>query len=157
MENSKIKCNPSVGKLIGAIARTAHIYFQQQFKSYSIGYAQVMTLHFVSRRNGINQLELTHLLNLDKSSITSQLNSLEKNGYIIRVVSDDDARVRKIYITDKTRAIEESIHKVFNSWSEVLLQGFSDAEQKNIFLLLEKMLGNAHNKIEEIKQDGKKK
>lgn len=143
--------SPSVGRVIGIISRTAHVYLKQKFKDYSIGYAQVMTLHFVSRQCGINQLELTRLLNLDKSSVTSQLNCLEKNGYIIRIASDEDARIRKIYITDKTRAIEESLHEVFHSWSDILLQGFSEAERNTTIMLLDKMMGNALNEINEKK------
>lgn len=157
MKITEEKHNKSVGKLIGMLSRAAHIYFQQKFKDYSIGHAQVMTLHFITKKNGISQLELTRILNLDKSSVTSQLNNLEKHGYIIRTVSDDDNRIRNIHITEKTKAIENSLHKVFTSWSEILLTGFDETEQTEMIYLLEKMRENALNKINDIKLDVEKK
>ena len=145
----------SAGRLINELSRAAHIYFQAEFKEYSIGHAQIMTLLFIARNEGISQLDLSEQFNLDKSSITSQLKILEKNGYISRHTSENDARVLHLNITDKTREILEPLKMIFSSWTETLLDGFSEGERENVFYYLEKMLGNAKNKLNQIKETNK--
>jgi DNA-binding MarR family transcriptional regulator len=138
----------STGRIINELSRAAHIYFQAEFKKYSIGHAQIRTLLYVARNEGISQLELSKHLNLDKSSITSQLGILEKNGYVIRQVSANDARMHQIILTDKTREILEPLKRVFSSWTEFLLDGFSESERTELFKYLERMHTNAMNKLE---------
>ncbi len=144
--------NRSIGKEIGVLSRTAHIYFQTQFKDYSIGHAQVMTLHYICRNNGRSQNELVKHFSLNKSSVTSQLNILEKNGYIIRKTDINDSRGRKIFITEKTKAIEADLHDKFISWSRLLLEGINAEEQEKLFFLLDKMNSNAQGAILEMKE-----
>jgi len=155
MKNYKEEHYQSAGKIIGEISRAAHIYFQNNFKEYSIGHAQVRTLHFIAHNEGITQVQLSDYLKLVKSSITSQLRILENNGYIKRKISHYDARVHQIFITDKTKVILEPLKNIFSTWTDILLDGLSESERKNVFLLLEKMRKNAQNKLQEIKQTSK--
>jgi len=151
MNQTEIKHNQSIGKLIGMLSRAAHIYFHHQFKDYIIGHAQVFTLHFLSRHDGILQNELVQHFHMDKSSVTSQLNHLEKNGYIVRKKSMDDGRSRQIFLTDKAKALSEDLHKIFSGWSETLLQGLDNEDVDKAFKLAEHMYNNAQSKIHEIK------
>jgi DNA-binding MarR family transcriptional regulator len=132
----------SIGKEIGFLGRSAHIYFQHRFKNYSIGHAQVMTLHFIGRNEGITQKELVDYFSLDKSSVTSQLKKLEENGYIVREKVSGDHRVRIIRLTEKSRVMKDELNEVFASWSRLLLKDFTPEETEQIFALLDKMKGN---------------
>ncbi|MDZ7796129.1 MAG: MarR family transcriptional regulator [Candidatus Marinimicrobia bacterium] len=143
MKELEEKRDRSLGKIISELSRLSGMYFQKQFKRYDIGPSQVTTLHFISRHNGITQSDLTHFLNLDKSSVSSQLHTLEKNGYIVRIAAKDDNRIKKIYISEKTRTIESPLHNVFTSWTDTLLADLSEEEREQLFLLLEKVKGNA--------------
>ncbi len=152
MKKKQDNINKSAGRLISELSRAAHIYFQSEFKKYSIGHAQIRTLLFLVRNEGISQLELSKYLNLDKSSITSQLQILERNGYISRHTSENDARMHQLMITDKTREISEPLRMVFSSWTVTLLDGFCESEKTEIFAYLEKMLSNAKNKLDQVKK-----
>lgn len=137
----------SLGKIVSELSRLAGRYFKKRFKMYDIGPSQVITLHFISRHNGIAQSDLTGFLNIDKSSVSSQLRTLEKNGYIVRIPAEDDSRIKKIYITGKTRTIEFPLHNVFTSWTDILLTDLSEEETEQLFLLLGRIRENAKNKI----------
>jgi DNA-binding MarR family transcriptional regulator len=150
MKRNEENNDRSAGRLINELSRAAQIYFQNEFKKYSIGHAQIRSLLFMARNEGISQLELSEYLNLDKSSITSQLRILERNGYISRHTSENDARINKIYITDKTREILEPLEIVFLSWTETLLDNFNESERTDIFEYLHRMHTNALNKLEQI-------
>lgn len=142
----------SAGKLISELSRAAHIYFQSEFKQYSIGHAQLFTLLIISRNEGISQLEISKKLNLDKSSITSQLSILEKNEYILKKVDTKDARGYQIFLTSKSKKILKPIKKVLASWSETLLDGFTEDEKEAVFQYLIRMRDNVKIKIDNIKK-----
>ena len=137
--------NSSAGKIINELSRAGQIYLQHEFSKYNIGYAQVRTLLYLAENKGKTQKELVQYINLDKSSITSQLQILEKNGYITRQTSKLDARNQVVDITDKTKEILPELKKVFASWTNTLLAGFSEKERSNIFKYMEKMRENVND------------
>ena len=63
-----------------------------------------------------------------------------------------NARKHQINLTDKTREILEPLRKVFSSWTEILLDGFSENERDEIFDYLERINTNAQNKLDQIKK-----
>ena len=156
MKNNDDIKNMSAGRLIGELSRAAHIYFQHEFKNYNIGHAQIRTLIYIAQNEGKTQKELAQYLNLDKSSITSQLQILEKNGYIKREKSKIDARKQVINPTDKTNEILPSMKIVLSRWTETLLEGFDEKERSEIFTYLQKMRDNAKNRtlnIQKLKKE----
>jgi DNA-binding MarR family transcriptional regulator len=150
MGNKKDKKQASAGRLINELSRFAHIYFQHEFKKYNIGHAQIRTLFYIAHNEQQTQKQLANYLNLDKSSITSQLQILERNAYISRTTSKRDARMQVISITDKTKDILEPLKQVRSSWTTTLLDGFSEKERSDIFNYLERMRDNAKNKLSQI-------
>lgn len=153
MENGKDKKQASAGRLINELSRFAHIYFHHEFKKYNIGHAQIRTLFYIAHNEHQTQKQLAEYLNLDKSSITSQLQILERNGYISRTTSKKDARMQIIGITDKTKEILDPLKQVLSSWTATLLDGFSEKEHVDIFNYLERMSENAKNKLSQIQKN----
>ena len=143
------KITKSAGRLLHEISKAAIIYFQNELKGYSIGPAQVKTLLFITENPGLNQIELANNLNLDKSSITSQLKILQSNGYITRYTSDKDGRMQLIKITEKTREIIEPLREIFAAWTDILFTGVDKNERDIIIDYLEKMRDNAKDRINE--------
>ncbi|WP_439663872.1 MarR family winged helix-turn-helix transcriptional regulator [Lentzea sp. HUAS TT2] len=79
------------------------------------------------------QLKLGAMLGLDKTTLTSELDKLERAGLILRVPDPSDRRVRTPMITDKGRelqkeagealaAVERSFHSRFNPEEMALIR-----------------------------------
>ncbi len=147
----------SAGKLINELSRAAQCYFKHEFQANNIGHAQLRTLFYIAHNEGNTQKELGEYLHLDKSSITSQLQILEKNGYISRQTSKEDARKQVIFITDKATKLLPTIETVLVSWTETLLDGFSNEERTELFAYLNKMSENARMKLSELQKDNEMK
>ena len=142
----------SIGYKIGRLSRSAHMYFKHRFGELGLGHAQGITLHHICRKDGMNQLELLAKVRLDKSSLTSQLNKLEENGYITREPDPKDRRAKRIVITDKTRTIEADLHDIFTSWTRILADGLSADERNVLITLLDKLQDNAVNVLHELRK-----
>ena len=153
MKNETNKKQPSAGRIISIIQHHAQIYFKHEFKDFPLGHAQIFTLHHLLHNNGISQKQLTQFSKLDKGSITSQLNYLEKNGYIRRSRSKEDARISNLFITEKTIEVKDDIQSVFRGWTEALLCGFDDLEKEKAMNILIRIADNADGKIREIKNE----
>ena len=145
----------SVGWKIGRLSRSAHCYFQERFGELGLGHAQGLSLHFICRHDGIDQMELLNHVRLDKSSLTSQLKKLEANGYIIRKTDPKDRRAKRIFITKKTRAMHDDLHAIFISWSKILMKGLDDSDRDTISDLLDKMQNNANGILNELREHEK--
>ncbi len=140
--------DPSIGQLINELSRVSHSYFQQELKKFQIGHGQIRTLFFIVHHEGLTPKEIADYMKLDKSSLTSQLQLLERNGYIERVTSEDDARKQNIRITDKTKEILPPIKQTFYSWTDSLLEGFSIDDIEKLTLYLKRMRENVKVKLD---------
>ena len=67
---------------------------------------------------------------------------MEKKGLIERRSVDYDARLRKIVLTDKARAIAEALRDNASRMEQVLLGGMSNAEVSQLLDLLDHMKRN---------------
>jgi DNA-binding MarR family transcriptional regulator len=146
--------NKLVGRLINELSRAAHSYFQAEFKKHSIGHAQIRTLLFIERNEGLSQMKLAESLKLDKSTLTSQLSLLEKNGYILRSKAEEDARMYQIRSTAKTKKIVAPLKSSFSAWTKTLLEGFSEEESETLYNFLERMNCNAQKQLDRSKERG---
>ncbi len=149
-ENTK---GTSIGQLINELSKVSHTYFQQQLKQYNIGHGQIRTLFVISHHKALTQKELSAYLNLDKSSITSQLQILERNGYIKRVVSEEDGRKQNIKVTEKAKQVLEPIKKTMYKWTDLLLRGFSEEEKEILSVYLIRMRDNVGDNLLESSGD----
>lgn len=86
----------------------------------------------------ISRLILSDLMNLSGPSVTSLLNGLEKNGFIVRHVGSKDERTIIIEITSKAQKLIDKSNDVFRETEEKLLRNFSDKEKRIFLELLEK-------------------
>jgi DNA-binding MarR family transcriptional regulator len=115
---------------------------------YGLSNQQARILMFLAKHNvrgqrHIKRKDIETFLNLKGSSVTSLMNGLEKNGFVERVQSDDDARRKILSLTDKSREIVKQMDMIFEATDNQLQEGMSE-EEKMTFRLL---LGIAHNNI----------
>lgn len=90
----------------------------------------------------ISRKYLEDLMGLRGPSVTSLLNGLEKNGFIIRYTAKDDGRAMQISVTEKGNQIIEDINQVFADTEQQLLSGMTADEKKAFTALLHKALAN---------------
>ena len=134
----------SIIREISAIYRYSQIYIGERTKKYHIGKGQ---WHFLTEllfnEDGITQEELSEKLYIDKANTARALKKLEGEGYIERKVDSDDARKKRIYVTDKSRAFEEEFHQIFKDLNKLLVADFTEDEK----LLMKKLLPNMFSNI----------
>ena len=74
------------------------------------------------------QLKLGAMLGLDKTTLTSELDKLERAGLIVRVPDPKDRRVRTPMITDKGRELQKQARDALIELERAFRARFTDEE-----------------------------
>lgn len=144
MENENTSCSYFIRNI-------AHLMSNLQDRClnlYGLSNQQARILMYLSKHNirgqrNVKRKDLEKFLNLKGSSVTSLMNGLEKNGFLERVQSENDARRKELSLTDKAKQLVQQMDIIFQATDNQLQEGMSE-EEKMTFRLL---LGIAHNNI----------
>lgn len=96
-------------------------------------------LYFYSGKKDIFQKNIEEEFNIRRSSVTSVLQLMEKNGYIQRVSVVEDARLKKIVLTERG---VDTYNKVYNSILKVeksLVEELSEEEMDTLVSLISRL------------------
>ena len=83
--------------------------------------------------------EIADLIHRDKSTVTYLINSLAKEGYVIRKKSDEDSRETYIILTPKAWEAQDKIMDISQSLIATAYRGMTEEEQLKLLELLNKM------------------
>lgn len=96
-------------------------------------------LYRETQARNVYQRDIEEEFDIRRSSVTNTLQLLEKNGYILRVSVDEDARLKKILLTEKGIGVHEVIRKSILEVEGVLNSVYSTEELEELFYLLDKL------------------
>ena len=93
--------------------------------------------------DGITQMQLCEHLKCEPPTVTNMVKSLYQNGFIDRKRDEKDARVMRIYLTDKGKELEKPVDFKWKQQQEKLLHSISSEERlvlRELMLRMEKNL-----------------
>lgn len=93
---------------------------------------EARVLYELDIRPGSPARELMHRLNLDKGYLSRLLKHLAKLGWVAENPSEQDARVKKLELTDKGVLLMEKLHTKAATQAEEALAHLSDDDQKQV-------------------------
>jgi DNA-binding MarR family transcriptional regulator len=97
---------------------------------------------------GITITEMIDRAMMQQSALSRALTSMVKEGYVRRVLRRDDARCAGIYLTDKGRALFETLNVVVRRREKHLLAGMSPREVRAAFALIRRLSRNMNTGTE---------
>jgi DNA-binding MarR family transcriptional regulator len=92
--------------------------------------------------DGITIKEIIDRAMMQQSALSRALMNMEAEDYVRRVLRRDDARFVEVYLTDKGRALFNSLNIVVRRRQQRLLQGFSPQEAAAAFAVMRRMSRN---------------
>jgi DNA-binding MarR family transcriptional regulator len=92
--------------------------------------------------DGITQMQLCEHLKCEPPTVTNMVKSLEQNGFIYRKRDEQDARVMRIYLTDKGKELEAPVEMKWKAQQEKLLHSITMEERLILRQLMQKMENN---------------
>lgn len=139
----------SVGFEIRAITNQLkrHINSLPVFQQYDLrgGRGYILGFLYDHSDRAVYQKDIEEEMALRKSSVTSLLNNLEKNGLIERRPSQEDARLKSVILTAKGSEIHEEVASEIDRVEGLLTEGFSAEEAATFMSLLARIERNIEN------------
>nr|WP_216673844.1 MarR family transcriptional regulator [Saccharibacillus endophyticus] len=94
--------------------------------------------------DGITQMQLCEHLKCEPPTVTNMVKSLEQNGFISRKRDQQDARVMRIYLTEKGRDLQASVKLKWKQQQDKLLHSFSPEERLALRDVMDRMERNLY-------------
>jgi MarR family transcriptional regulator, organic hydroperoxide resistance regulator len=128
--------------LIARLAHSLNADLIEKLRVERINLTRWRVLAVLAMREGITITELVERAMMQQSALSRALTSMAREGYVRRVVHRDDARCVEVYLTDKGRALFDTLNVVVRRREKRLLAGFSPAEVRAAFVLMHRLIRN---------------
>lgn len=138
-----IECEVRV--LLQDIAIRTRKKYAAHLRELGLHIGQELALLHLWEQDGITQSQLRGKIRTEASTLSNMLRKLESDNIVYRKHDVSDHRISNVYLTDKGRALQEPITKIWNDHEKVLLAGISPDELKSIGDILKRMDDNLHN------------
>jgi len=130
-------------ELIGYQLRMAQIALFRDF-SQGLGEEDVSpglfgVLVIIEANPDLKQSELARATHLDRSTVVTVIDNLERRGLVERRAALNDRRSNAIRLTADGTALLRKLKRQVTQHEKRLLQNFSDAEREQFFGLLQKV------------------
>ncbi|MFT6991031.1 MAG: DNA-binding MarR family transcriptional regulator [Paraglaciecola sp.] len=118
----------NLGFLLADSTRLLRRAFQNQMQDSGLTLAQARALIYVSRNEGVRQVELAEMLEIQPITLARLLDQLTQQGLVERRADPSDRRAYLIYLTDAATPHLNSIKQVGSKIKQFALQGMNDEQ-----------------------------
>lgn len=137
MENRK-----HIGREMGIISNKIRRKIDHEVSKYGLTGVQAKILGFVycaSKDQEVFQKDIENNFKIRSSSVTSVLQLMEKKGYIKRISVYEDARLKKIMLTDKGNEVQEAVFNILDNIENQIQEEITDEELNFLFSIFDKL------------------
>ena len=134
MDNYEIQHN--FGFLVTDLTRLITSEFNEMVAPIDLTRSQWRVVVYLHRQDGLSQSELAELLGVGKVTIGGLVDRLEHAGWVNRRDDEKDKRTKRVYLTDKGRAIEKDMVLKGGELSRRILRTLSQDEQTALIAML---------------------
>lgn len=99
-------------------------------------------LYHKSQNGDVYQKDVEREFRIRRSTATVMLQSMEQKGYIVRLASTEDARLKRILLTEKAIEHHNLIEEQIRNFNRELEAGLTEEEREAFLCILDKMMHN---------------
>ncbi len=90
---------------------------------------QELVIFRLLEEDGLSQSQLAAVLGVEIGTVAKMVQRMEKEGLLIRRQDTEDARISRVYLTEKGWSLGEPALHIWKDIDSYLVQGMSQAEQ----------------------------
>ncbi len=146
MTVTKYDYENSLGRKIVLASKTVQQAFDFELQNrVDVTLAQWRAINIIRVQNGITQREIANKLGLDASSLIPLIDRLERKGLVKRQTDAGDRRVNRLYLTERTESLLDSMFACAVSVKKILTKDISDDQLNVLQFCLERIIQNLMN------------
>lgn len=133
---------PSLGFLLNDSARLLRRRFDQKARHLGLTRAQWQVLAHLARHEGIRQVALADLLEIEPITLCRLVDRMEEGGWIERRADPDDRRARLLFMTAKAWPMIADMRALAEEIYAEALAGLAPEDRAGLIRTLEHMRAN---------------
>jgi MarR family transcriptional regulator, organic hydroperoxide resistance regulator len=138
--NDKVDCD--IRQSLDKISFQMRRDYNESLRELNLYVGQDNLLSRLWLGDGVTQRQLCEHLKCEPPTVTNMVKSLEQNGFIYRKRDEQDARVMRIYLTDKGKELEKPVEFKWKQQQEKLLHSILPEERLLLRQLMKRMERN---------------
>ncbi|MBP2628056.1 MAG: hypothetical protein H6Q68_2767 [Firmicutes bacterium] len=124
------------GYLIQQISHRLEQLYNKNLANEGLSISHARVIYLLYQNDGMTQSELQQDLFIKASSVTKLIDVLVARGLVKREACHDDARIKRIYLTNEGRKKEEKLCEIRENTEANLLNSLSENERKELICML---------------------
>lgn len=131
---------PKHVRLLNEVMRNYNHRLQKRLNQHGIYRGQHFVLFYLIKNPGATPSIIASEFGISKSSIGSSIVRMQKNGLIVKVVDERDARRYCLFVTDKGKAVAKACAIEVEAVQNCLFSSFTENELEQANNLFNRML-----------------
>lgn len=131
-----------IGPRVMCLSRLLRQAFNEAVSSQGLFSGQQDIVLVLAENEGITLSELTKLLDVSSATASVSIKRMEKAGFIVKKADKKDARITRLYPTEKAKQAPENIKNQMKSIEETLKKGMTQQQAEELSRLLELAIKN---------------
>lgn len=132
--------------LLHRAAQRMHAATGEQAEARGINLREYIVLSSLHKTPDLTQIEMGKALGLDKTTLMSQLDRLERSGLVVRRSDPRDRRLRIPEITEAGNALRATVAAACADVEEAVLRSFGQDEVQLFRRMLFDIIGNSEDR-----------
>lgn len=132
----------NLGFMLVGVARLMRRAFEQRFEAGPLTLVQARALMYLARNEGIRQVALAELLQVQPITLARLVDQLAAGGLVERRTDPLDRRAYRLFLAPGAGPQLEAIEAVVNEILFDALQGLSEADTATVLSALARMYDN---------------
>lgn len=138
-------CDDKLGRSVHMLSRLLKRNTDMEVIKYGITGVQSVIIGFIyekARKKDVFAKDIEKAFDLRRASSAGIIQNMEKNGLIKREMVGNDARLRKIVLTEKALELRRKLDKSIKNIEKKMQEGLTKEEVEKYIELTEKMSKN---------------
>ncbi|WP_026381091.1 MarR family winged helix-turn-helix transcriptional regulator [Afifella pfennigii] len=131
----------SAGYLTNHLARLFARRIQARIKPLGLTPGTFPAMLELWTQDGLSQGELVRRLDIEQATMANTLARMERDGLIRRLQDAQDARVQRVWLTERGKALQNAAVEQAAAVNDEALAGLSASERQELIRLMNKLVG----------------
>jgi DNA-binding MarR family transcriptional regulator len=128
--------------VLTSVSRAVKTYLESQLLAHDVHAGQQFILDSLWREDGQTPGELAHHIGVETPTVTRAAQRMEVTGLVKRIPDPDDARLVRVYLTERGRKVQKLMPALLNTATEEVLTGLTQEERVELVRLLKRVQKN---------------
>lgn len=152
-ERRRQHVGPALHRVDRMMGRNLEIHVKEQgIDELTMVHGWFLRYLYENREEDIFQKDIEKQFGFCRSSITNIIQTMEKKGYLKREAVQQDARLKKVLLTEKGVKEHQTMAALIDQLNEKTLKGITDEELESFFDVIDKIEANLIQQKEERQQ-----